>query len=391
MGVIRRMEEVIPRDLERKLVVLSGPRQCGKTTLAKKLVRERAGAYYSWDIHPDRLRIQKREIDFGATFWAFDEIHKFARWRAFLKDMTDSTIPRVQTLVTGSAKLEFYGRGGDSLQGRYYPHHMHPFTFSEVHGFPLTPFDEVPELPLNRKGNLADLLQLGGFPEPFLSGSDSEAARWRMSYAERLTREELVQLERVAEIERVELLFDRLRDVAGGIVSINALREDLQVAFETTAKYLDILERLNAIFRILPAGADKLKAVKKERKLYFWDWCYAASEGARYENMIALHLLRFVDMARDAWGKDLALRYFRHRDGKEVDFILLLNRKPWMAIEAKLSDSTLSPSLKYYLERIKVPYAFQIVLEPKNERTLEPINGARVRIVSAARFLANLP
>jgi uncharacterized protein len=268
---------------------------------------------------------------------------------------------------------------------------MHPFTYSEIHAFPLVKFDEIPELPLARKGNLTDLLRLGGFPEPFLSGSDSEAARWRMGYAERLTREELVQLERVAEIERVELLFDRLRDVAGGIVSINALREDLQVAFETAAKYLDILERLNAIFRILPAGADKLKAVKKERKLYFWDWCYAATDGARYENMIALHLLRFVDMARDAWGKDLALRYFRHRDGKEVDFILLLNRKPWIAIEAKLSQSALSPSLKYYLQRIKVPYAFQVVLDTKNERALEPINGARVRLVSAARFLANLP
>jgi predicted AAA+ superfamily ATPase len=391
VGIIRRMEQIIPPDLDRKLVVLSGPRQCGKTTLAKKLVRERRGAYYSWDIHPDRLKIQRREIDFGVPFWAFDEIHKFARWRAFLKDLTDSSIPKIQALVTGSAKLEFYGRGGDSLQGRYYPHHMHPLTYSEIHGLPLTPFDAVPDLPLKAKGSLSDLLRLGGFPEPFLSGSDAEAARWRMGYAERLTREELVQLERVAELERVELLFDRLRSVAGGIVSVNALREDLQVAFETAAKYLDILERLNAIFRIAPAVSDKLKAVKKERKLYFWDWAYCESEGARYENLIALHLLRFVDMARDVWGKDLSLRYFRHRDGKEVDFVLLLNRRPYMAIEAKLTDSTLSPSLQYYLERVKVPFAFQVVLDPKNERTLAPINGAKVRIVSAARFLANLP
>ena len=384
------MIELIEVDLQRKMVILSGPRQCGKTTLAKSLARQHQGQYYSWDIHPDRLKLQKRELDFASPFWAFDEIHKFARWRALLKDLSDSSMPGKKILVTGSAKLELYGRGGDSLQGRYFSHHMHPITYAELYHLPLVNLEQFPLLPNVSNASLEDLLTLGGFPEPLLSGSQTEADRWRLNYAERITREEIASLERVVELERIELLFDRLRDIAGGIVSVNSLRENLQVAFETVSNYLDILERLYAIFRILPSGSDKIKAVKKEKKLYFWDWAYCATEGARFENMLALHLLRYCDLARDFWGKDLSLRYFRHRDGKEVDFILFLNRKPWIAIEAKLSDSKLSPALKYYLERFKLPYAFQVVLTNAQERTLEPINGCQVRIVSAQRFLANL-
>ena len=390
MPITRRIIELIEPDLQKKMVILSGPRQCGKTTLAKSLAHLHLGQYYSWDIHPDRLKLQKRELDFASPFWAFDEIHKFARWRALLKDLSDSSMPGKKILVTGSAKLELYGRGGDSLQGRYFSHHMHPITYAELHDLPLVSLEQFPFLPNASQASLKDLLTLGGFPEPLLSGSQTEADRWRLNYAERITREEIMSLERVVEIERIELLFDRLKDIAGGIVSVNSLREDLQVAFETVSKYLDILERLYAIFRVLPSGADKIKAVKKEKKLYFWDWAYCATEGARFENMLALHLLRYCDLARDLWGKDLSLRYFRHRDGKEVDFILFLNRKPWIAIEAKLSDSKLSPALKYYLERFKLPYAFQVVLSNAQERTLESINGCQVRIVSAQRFLANL-
>jgi len=388
--MFRRISEYLDTDLSKKMVILSGPRQCGKTTYAKTLTASEKGKYYSWDIHPDRLLIQKRELDFASPFWAFDEIHKFARWRALLKDLADSHMRKVKMLVTGSAKLELYGRGGDSLQGRYYPHHMHPLTYSEIHEMPVPPLETMPSLPNQPKGKIDDLLRLGGFPEPFISGSEAEASRWRMSYAERLTREEIASLERVHELERIELLFDMLKDVAGSVLSINALREDLQVAFETASNYVDILERVNAIFRVMPSGSERTRAVKKEKKVYFWDWAYCATEGARFENLVALHLMRYIDLARDVWGKDLSLRYFRHRNGKEVDFVLHLNRKPWMAIETKLSDSTLSPSLAYYLQNFKIPYAFQIVGTGAKERTLEPINGATVRTVSAERFLANL-
>lgn len=388
----RRVARAIAADLPGKMVLLSGPRQSGKTTLVRALVDARKGHYYSWDAPADRLAIQKRLLDLERSLWAFDELHKFRRWRAFLKDLSDSFAGERQVLVTGSARLEMYGHGGDSLQGRYLPHHLHPLTYTELCGLPFGEIAGIPALgtpPPTRE--LGDLLRLGGFPEPLLAGSDRTAARWRVAYGARLVEEEVASLEQVRELERLELLFDRLGDVAGGILSINSLREDLEVAFETVRNWIAILERLDAVFRLSPYGGPRIKAVKKEQKLYFWDWARCASEGARFENMLALHLLRAVHWAADVEGEKLQLRYFRHRAGLEVDFVVLRGRRPWLAVEATLSESELAPGLRYFVERTHPDFAFQVVLRGARERRLPDIGATQVQVVSAARLLANLP
>jgi predicted AAA+ superfamily ATPase len=390
--VERRGAGAIAADLPRKMVLLSGPRQSGKTTLVRALVDAGGGRYYSWDAPADRLAIQKRQLDLERRLWAFDELHKFRRWRAFLKDLSDSHARERQLLVTGSARLEMYGRGGDSLQGRYLPHHLHPLTYSELCGLPFGEIADIPHLGTSPPAReIEDLLRLGGFPEPLLSGSDRTAARWRLAYGARLVQEEVASLEQVRELERIELLFDRLGDVAGGILSINSLREDLEVAFETARNWIAILERLDAVFRLSPYGGPRIKAVKKEQKLYFWDWARCLSEGARFENMLALHLLRAVHWAADIEGEKLQLRYFRHRAGQEVDFVVLRGRRPWLAVEASLSDSELAAGLRYFVERTRPEFAFQVVLNDARERRLPDIGPTRVQVVSAARFLANLP
>lgn len=375
------------------MVLLSGPRQCGKTTLVQGLTEERKGLYLSWDVPEDRRRILAEDLDRDAPAWSFDELHKFRRWRAFLKGLYDAHHARHRILVTGSARLEAYGRGGDSLQGRYFGHHLHPFTASEVARRPALPLDEIPALPSAPVP--ADLVEslttLGGFPEPFLSGSAKEAARWRIGYAARLVQEDVRDLERVRELERVELLYDRLGALAGGVLSINGLREDLEVAFETVRSWIGILEKLDAIFRVPPYGPPRIKSVKKEQKVYFWDPPRAESEGARFENLVALHLLRLVDWARDVEGEKLELRYFRTRMGHEVDFVLLRRGKPWMAVEAKLAEQPLDAGLRYLLERVPIPYAFQVHARPGRERRVEDVGKSVVRQVSAARFLASLP
>lgn len=388
----RRIDNVLRDDLQQKMVLLSGPRQCGKTTLVRRLVLPGEGVYYNWDSAPDRLTIQKRALDFDRTLWVFDELHKFRRWRAFLKDLSDSYRGQKHILVTGSARLELYGHGGDSLQGRYFPHHLHPLTWSEWQGVEFSQTSDIPQLPSPSPGSgIEDLLRLGGFPEPLLSGSDRAAARWRLAYGERLLTEEVTSLERVREIERLELLFDRLADVAGGILSMNSLREDLEVAFETVRSWIGILERLDAVFRLAPFGPPRIKSVKKEQKLYFWDWARCSTEGARFENLVAMHLLRTVDWAADVEGERLQLRYFRHREGHEVDFVVLKAGKPWLATEAKLADSELAAGLRYFVERAQPAFAFHVVLRDPRERRLADIGRTQVRIVSAARLLANLP
>jgi hypothetical protein len=389
----RRIASALQADLLRKMVLLSGPRQCGKTTLVRRIAGEQRGLYLNWDDAADRRAIQRMAFDLAHPLWVFDELHKFRRWRNFLKGLYDTHHAGHRLLVTGSARLDLYGRGGDSLQGRYFAHHLHPLTGSEIAGRPLVALDELPDLPGEPLPHdvLDALLVLGGFPEPFLTGSQKEAARWRLGYGERLVQEDLRTLEQVREIERVELLFDRLGAVAGGILSINSLREDLEVAFETVRSWVAILERLDAIVRIPPYGAPRIKSVKKEQKLYFWDWARAESEAARFENLIAMHLLRLVHWARDVEGEKLELRYFRTRMGHEVDFLLLRSGRPWLAIEVKLAEQELDAGLRYLLQRAAVPHAFQVHLHAGRERRVPDVGRSHVRHVSAARLLANLP
>ncbi len=389
----RRLTPQLRADLARKMVLLSGPRQCGKTTVGRAISRDAHGLYLNWDDPADRRAILRADFDRGPAVWAFDELHKFRRWRSFLKGLVDTHGRNHRILVTGSARLDLYGHGGDSLQGRYFAHHLHPLTASEIAAVPPVPLDQVSGLPQAPvpMDVVESLLVLGGFPEPFLGANDREAARWRLAYAARLVHEDIRDLERVRELERIELLYDRLAVVAGSVLSINSLREDLEVAFETVRSWLAILERLDAVFRLPPYGPARIKSVKKEQKLYFWDWARAESDAARFENLIALHLLRLVHWARDVDGEKLDLRYFRTRTGHEVDFLLLRKGRPWIAIETKLTEQPLDAGLRYLLERVPVPYAFQIYLRGGRERQVGDVGRSTVRHVSAARLLANVP
>ncbi|MCI0416657.1 AAA family ATPase, partial [bacterium] len=332
----RRITPLIESDLSEKMVLLSGPRQCGKTTLAQGILKRKKGAYYNWDAAAHRMLIRKGLLEESASLWVFDELHKFRSWRNWLKGVYDLHKGNHSILVTGSARLDLYRRGGDSLQGRYFFHHLHPFTLSEVVG---VRFDESTELPHMQHApnsavqkTLEDLIKLGGFPEPFLSGSQRKADRWRLAYSTLLVREDIRDLERVQELDKIELLYDRLPECVGSVLSINSLREDLEVGFATAKNWIEILDRICATFRIPPFGTPRLKAVKKEQKLYLWDWARIEKPAARLENLIALHMLRLVHWMQDVEGTKAELRYFRDVVGHEVDFILLKKSQPWMAV-----------------------------------------------------------
>ena len=331
----RYLEPQVLRDLARKMVLVAGPRQVGKTTLARSLPGAAAG-YLSWDVAEHRDRILRRELP-ASKLWVFDEIHKYRSWRGLLKGLYDGRRRGQRILVTGSARLDFYRFGGDSLQGRYHFLRLHPFSAAE--------------LGLRSAGELADLLRLGGFPEPFLRGSEVEARRWSREYRGRLVREDVAGLERVQDLGNLELLALRLPELVGSPLSVNALREDLQVSHKTVAGWLRVLERLYAVFRLPPFGAPKIRAVKKEQKHYHFDWSLVPSEPARFENLVASHLLKWVHFEQDARGRELELRYFRDTDGREVDFVVVEGRLPILLVEAKWGDGEPDKSLRYLKAR----------------------------------------
>ncbi len=340
----RYLDAQVRRDLSRKMVFLVGPRQVGKTTLARSLPGASKG-YLSWDVVEHRERILKRELPIS-LLWIFDEVHKYRSWRNLLKGLYDGRRSGQKILVTGSARLDFYRFGGDSLQGRYHLLRLHPFS--------------ARELGIRTTKELGELLKLGGFPEPFLSSSEDETRRWSRDYRNRLVREDVTGLERVQDLGNLELMALRLPDLVGSPLSINALREDLQVSHKTVANWLQILERLYAIFRLPPFGAPRIRAVKKEQKHYQFDWSLVPSQPARFENLIASHLLKWVHFEQDVRGRDIELRYFRDTDGREVDFVVVEKRRPRLLVECKWGDAETDPSLRYLKTRFPDAEAWQV-------------------------------
>ena len=347
----RYLAPQVRADLDRKMVFLSGPRQVGKTTLARSLLPTKQG-YLNWDIAEHREAILRRQFP-PSKLWVFDEIHKYRPWRNWLKGVWDGRTPNQRVLVTGSARLDLYRRGGDSLQGRYHLLRLHPLS--------------VKELGVHSTEELQELLTLGGFPEPFYSGSATQARRWSREYRTRLVRDEVTSLERVQDLGTLELLVLRLPELVGSPLSINALREDLQVAHKTVKTWVEILERLYAIVLVPPFGHPRLRAVKKEQKHYHYDWTLIQNEALRFENLVAMHLLKWVHYQQDVEGRDIELRYFRDVDGREVDFIVTENRKPILAVECKWTTHEVSKALRYFKTRFATCEAWQVTAEGEKD------------------------
>lgn len=367
----RYLVHQVEKDLKRKMVFIGGPRQVGKTTLATHIQSFNKNGYLNWDIAEHREKILKQQWP-ESKIWVFDEIHKYHSWRNLLKGLYDQHQENQKILVTGSANLNVYRYGGDSLQGRYHYLRLHPLS--------------VAELKIRSSKELLNLLELGGFPEPFFQGKKIEAKRWSREYRTRLIQEDLRSLERIQDIGNVELLMLRLPELVGSPLSINAIREDLRVSHKTVTTWLIALEKLYAIFRLSPFGAPRIRAVKKEQKHYHFDWTLIDNKTIRFENMVACHLLKWVHYQQDIKGRDLELRYFRDTEGKEIDFVITEKLKPIMAIECKWEDSAVSKPLSYFKARFQACDMWQISAVGKQDyRSKE-----NIRVAPAVGFLAKL-
>lgn len=353
------------------MVLVGGPRQVGKTYLAKTFLPKSGVGYLNWDIDEHRARILEKSLP-NTKLWVFDELHKYRGWRNFLKGLYDQFGDQRRMLITGSARLDFYRFGGDSLQGRYHYLRLHPFS--------------VAELDIRTMSDFEQLLNLSGFPEPFLSASQSFSRRWSREYRTRVIREELVSLEQTQDLGRLELLAIRLPELVGSPLSINAVREDLQVAHKTVAKWLDIFERLYHLFRVSPFGSPTIRAVKKEQKHYHFDWALVPEKPARFENLVAAHLLKWCHFREDTEGYQMELRYFRDTDGREVDFVVLEERQPILFVECKWSERQVSNPLAYLKAKFPKVRAVQLVATLKEHKIAT--NG--IEIVPAITFLREL-
>ncbi|MBS0619598.1 MAG: ATP-binding protein [Spirochaetes bacterium] len=353
---MRYLEPLIETDLLKKMVFLGGPRQCGKTTLANSLLARTPGRYLNWDFDEDRNEILKKRWGPKDKLLVFDELHKFPRWKNWIKGNFDKEQKLHQFLVTGSARLDVYRRGGDSLLGRYHYWRLHPFTLSEI------PKGVSP------KSALVRLMTVGGFPEPFLDNNENEARRWRKDRYDRVLRDDVRDLEPIKDIQTLSLLVDLLRRRVGSPVVVSNLAGDLQVAPQTVKHWLEILERMYLIFIVQPYSKNLPRALLKPPKIFFFDnGDVIGDEGTRFENLVAAHLLKKIQFLEDSQGYRYELRYVRDKEGHEVDFVILKDGVVDELVEAKYGDDEISRSLKYFAERLKPRRARQVVFNLKRE------------------------
>ncbi|MDP2752088.1 MAG: ATP-binding protein [Rhodocyclaceae bacterium] len=333
----RNITPFIQSDLARKMVFLSGPRQAGKTTLAKSLASDWQGSaqVLNWDVVADRRVILEQSWQPSSGLLVFDELHKMTHWKAWLKGVYDGRLADQSLLVTGSARLDTFRQTGESLAGRYFAWRLHPITVVEW----VTMSGATAEEALSR------LLERGGFPEPFLAERPVEAERWRRQYLEGMIRDDILEFSRIGEIRAMRTFIEMLRVRVGSPLSLASMARDLQISPTTLGSYLGILEALHIVFIVRPFHHNIARALLKEPKVYFFDTGLVEGEGARFENASATLLLRHVHFLQDSEGRDMTLSYIRDKEGREIDFVLCERSNPFHFIECKLSDLTVPPYL----------------------------------------------
>lgn len=369
----RYLTPEIAEALKEKMVFIGGPRQVGKTTLSLSILGETAARnphYLNWDNLKDRAQIKKFEIPQGQLI-VFDELHKYKIWRSFIKGLYDSNKGFQNYLLTGSARLDHYRRGGDSLLGRYRYFRLHPFSVSE--------------LALSSNADVQALLKFGGFPEPFFSQSEKKVKIWRNERLYRIVYDDISNLERLREFSSIELLADALPDRVGSPLSLKSLGEDLEVSQKTVDHWVSILEKVYFCYRIPPFGSPKIRAVKKENKLFLWDWSAIDNPGNRFENMVASHLLKYCHFMEDTEGDRMELRFIRDTDRREIDFVVLKNKKPLFAVECKTGEAQISRHIHYFRERTPIPMFYQVHLGAKDYR-----HEGNIRVLPFYKFCQEL-
>lgn len=391
---------------QKAMIFLIGPRQVGKTTFAKILGKNLANQIYlNWDSLSDKRKITENptffteipRVDFSKPLVILDEIHKKAKWKDYLKGIYDEFAPEFKFLVLGSGRLDLFQQGGDSLAGRYFLLYLFPFTISELttKSRSLTAFRKNPLInfalnsPSVSQRIWERLFQLSGFPEPYLKNKVSFWRIWTQNYTRQILYEDLRDFANIKKADALATLFALLPSKIGSPLSINSLATTLQISFDTAAAWLRLFKLVYLTFEISPWHKRLTRVLKKEKKVYLFNYPLIEKVGARFENMVALELQRAVQTWNVQGFGNFGLHYIRTKDGQEVDFLLTENNQPLLLLEAKYQDQTISPGLLKIQRMLQVPAVQLLQKCPKFSYIQNQEN--KILIVAASRFLASLP
>lgn len=389
-------------DKYRQMLFIMGPRQVGKTTMSRNLGEGKPHFfYYNWDDEDDRELILSGPTKIAAkihldrqslepTYIVFDELHKYRRWKTFIKGFFDKYENQTKILVTGSAKIDIFRKGGDSLMGRYFPLRIHPLSIGEIcNSVPIN--NSIIKQPKQiDKTSLDKLFRYGGFPEPYFAGDDLFYQRWKQTRQQKLFKEDLRDLTRIQEIDQIEMLAEFIRRQSGQLVSYSSFAKMIRVSVDTITRWIKTLRSFYFCFEVRPWSKNVTRSLIKEPKLYLWDWSLVDNPGARVENFVASHLLKSVHYWNDIGLGEFQLNYLRDKEKREVDFIVSRDNKPWFIVEVKSSSNEpLSPHLHYFQKQIQAEHAFQVAfdLDYIDQDCFQHKNPV---IVSAQTFLSQI-
>ena len=385
-----------PAWLGRRMLFLSGPRQVGKTTLVQSRLCPSKESYFNWDDRRVRLLYQKNPDFFAnvASSWiCMDEIHKRPKWKDILKGFYDIYKNQFQFVITGSAKLETFRKSGDSLVGRYFHTRLFPLNLGDFakcdFQLPKNPEELLRHAADNKdRAELEDLLMLGGFPEPYFSSSESFWKRWSSNHRDLIVQEDLRDLSKIVEVDKVEMLLEMLQPSIGSTLSFRNLAQDLETTHGSVKRWLEMLHRVQLVFPVSPYSTNIRRAYRQEKKWYYMDWRGAGE--ANFENYVAASLLRAVTLYTDRCGEKMSLHFVRTHDGAEVDFLVCMNKKPWLLIEAKEGGTEISSAVYRFSRELKVPC---VVVTPKKNifKKMVGKEGQKIYSISWGKLGGLLP
>jgi uncharacterized protein len=369
----RPQKKAIIADLQKKMVLLAGPRQSGKTTLAKQIASSfDSYSYLNYDSIEDQKIISSLAWPSTTEYIILDEIHKMPNWKNFLKGLYDTKPSYQKILVTGSARLEIFRQVGDSLAGRFFMHRLLPLSAAECQRAKV-------------KASIDHFLERGSFPEPFFASDATDAKRWRKQYMDSLLHNDILQFDHIQNLRAIQLVFELLRTKVGSPISYSSIAQDVGISPNTVKKYVQILEALYIIFIVTPYSRNIARSLLKEPKIYFFDvGLVKGSEGILFENFTALSLLKHIYYKQDIEAEDLSLHYLRTKEQKEVDFAITRDHNLELLIEAKLSNYKVSKDLLYFCEKYNKP-GLQLI-----KNTTKEFDKDSIEVRNAENFLPHL-
>lgn len=366
----RYLFESLAKDVPRKIIILSGPRQCGKTTLSRMVNKDHS--YLNFDSAEDRLVLQKKSWDRTKSLLILDELHKMKNWKSWLKGVYDTEGLHPPIIVSGSARLDAFRRVGDSLAGRYFQYRLHPLDLKEVKQYGRTDTLEK---------QLDLFLDLGGFPEPYLEEDVVFYNKWKKTHLDIILRQDMVDLQHIRQITQIETLVEMLKERVGYPLSYSSLAEDLNVSDKTVKEWLTILENMYVVFKVLPFHRNIARSMLKRPKYYFFDTGQVKGDPSlRLENTVACALLKEIHFQQDVRGNEFNLHYLQNKSQQEMDFFITRNKKPCMMIEVKWGDDAPSRHFQFFERYCRGCKKIQLVKELRRDKTFP--DGVEVRRAS---------